>query len=253
MSASQQSIVIVTPVWNDSERLSRFGPELARALAESELPVGWIVADDGSDPDETAKTRAVVENLSEQFPLITSMYFKERTRKGGAIYKAWLACENADWLAFVDADGAVDAESTVKLIRTAVVQGKNGGCVAIRQNAEDARVERAAGRAVSFRLFSTIVRIMVGIPFRDTQCGAKVIPGSVFRKIADSLLERGYVFDVELLLALHSAGAQILEMPVSWREMEGSKVNPLKDAWGMLEGLRRVRSRKRRGHYSTIN
>jgi len=45
---AEEEIVLVTPVWNDSKRLSEFGPSLAQALAASELPVRWVVADDGS-------------------------------------------------------------------------------------------------------------------------------------------------------------------------------------------------------------
>ncbi|MEM7673007.1 MAG: glycosyltransferase [Verrucomicrobiota bacterium] len=249
MKVFDQSIVLVTPVWNDSSRLSRFGRDLAQTLAEFDLPVGWIVADDGSSSEEKEKTRKVVEELRMSFPQIDGMYFEERTRKGGAIYRAWSACKHADWLAFVDADGAVDAVSTLKLIRCAIDSGKNGGCVGIRRNAVDAPVRRAPGRAITFYLFSALVRLMVGIPFQDTQCGAKVVPGAAFRQLHPKLMERGYIFDVELLLALHQFGSCIVESPVPWREMEGSKVSPFRDAWGMLAGLYRVRKRKKMGHY----
>ena len=53
-------IVLVTPVWNDSQRLGRFGSDLARALAASSLPLCWIVSDDGSSVEEQMKLQTLV-------------------------------------------------------------------------------------------------------------------------------------------------------------------------------------------------
>ena len=242
-------VVLVTPVWNDSKRLGVFGPHLADAIAASGLPIRWIVADDGSCAEEVEKTRGLISKFQKQNAVVEGLFLEKRSRKGGAIYQAWILCPDADWLAFVDADGAIDATSTIRLIEKARELGKQGGCIAIRKNMAEAPVRRKWHRVISFRLFTALVRWMVRIPFSDTQCGGKVIPGSAFRQVAPKLEERGFVFDVELLLALSQTDSQIHEMPVPWEEIGGSKVNMLQDAWNMIRRLQRIRKRMKAGHY----
>lgn len=249
MPESEQSVVLVVPVWNDSVRLAKFGPRLAEALRESGLPVRWIIADDGSSPEEQAQVQKLVEFFQKTYPGVEAMLFDERSHKGGAIYSAWDACREASWLGFVDCDGAVDAASTIHLMREAVSNGPEGGCIGVRHNSEQTPLERPLGRLISFHLFSMLVRVLIGIRFEDTQCGAKVIPAEGYRTVSPHLREKGFIFDVELLLALEQSGYSIREMRIPWREIPGGKVHPLRDGWAMIAGLLRIRRRKKLGAY----
>ncbi|MDG1242726.1 MAG: glycosyltransferase [Opitutae bacterium] len=249
MPLSEKQIVLVTPVWNDCKRLELFGPKLAQALSKSDLTVRWIVADDGSSKLEQAKITALVECLSVVYADVEVMLFAERSRKGGAIYQAWSACPDADLLAFVDADGAVDAPSTLRLLRHACQCDPNVGVVGVRHNAVDTPVQRPWQRLLCFRMFTKLVRGLVGIEFEDTQCGAKVIPAAAYRALSTQLVERGFVFDVELLVALEAQGSRIEELRIPWREMPGGRVKPLRDAWGMIAGLLRIRKRLKANLY----
>ena len=244
-----QSIVLVTPVWYDSDRLAVFGPRLAQALADSGLSVRWVVADDGSSAAEQARVTSLVEGLAKDYPRVEAQLFAERSRKGGAVYRAWDAAADADFLAFVDADGAVDAASAVRLLQRACALGQNACVAGIRHDAADTPVRRPFGRAVSFRVFSFLVRGLLGISFEDTQCGAKIVPAAAYRAVAAGLQERGFVFDVELLLALGEYGCRIEPLRIPWNEIPGGKVHPLRDAWGMIAGLLRIRKRLKASAY----
>jgi len=247
--ASEKQIVLVTPVWNDSIRLGRFGPELAQALASSGLSVRWIVSDDGSSALEKAALGTLVDRLRGVYPQIELQLNQERVRKGGAIYRAWDMCTEADILAFVDADGAIDAASVLRLLSHASMQSPMSGVVGIRHNTVATPVQRPWQRAVSFRVFTSLVRRLIGIDFEDTQCGIKVVPAAAYHTVAANLMERGFVFDVELLLALQQQGCQITELRIPWREIPEGKVRPLLDAWGMIAGLLRIRQRAKAGQY----
>lgn len=249
MSDSEQSVALVVPVWNDSARLAKFGPQLAEALQESGLPVRWIIADDGSTQEEKDQVRKLVESFQKTYPRVEAMFFEERSHKGGAIYSAWDVCREATWLGFVDCDGAVDADSTIRLMQEAISNGTQGGCIGVRHNSEQTPLERPLGRLISFYLFSILVRALVGIRFQDTQCGAKFIPAEGYRTVSAYLRETGFIFDVELLLALEQSGYPVEETCIPWREIPGGKVHPLRDAWAMIAGLLRIRRRKKLNAY----
>jgi dolichyl-phosphate beta-glucosyltransferase len=249
MPLAPLKIVLVTPVWNDSARLQPFGEQLAAALAAADLDVRWVIADDGSCAAERTRLAALQRHFSELYEPVELICGAQRSRKGGAIYQAWDACADADLLAFVDADGAIDAATTLDLLRRACALGGESAVIAIRADSINAPVRRSCRRGLCFRLFIRMVRSLLGVHFTDTQCGAKVVPAAAFRALAPQLCERGFVFDVELLLALQRYGSAIQELPIAWSEVPGSKVAWLRDGWGMLAGLWRIRRRLQAGRY----
>lgn len=138
MVTSIKRIVLVTPVWNDSDRLEVFGLLLADSLSVANHSIRWIIADDGSDESE----RVSYVNLLLRFQAIYSdvelMHFSPRSRKGGAVYQAWDRCPQADYYAFVDADGAVSPELILSLLRRVV--DADGACGVVGVRARDQRL-----------------------------------------------------------------------------------------------------------------
>lgn len=242
-------IVLVTPVWNDSRRLGRFGPELARALASSGLPLLWIVSDDGSSVEEQVKLETLVEQLREIFPKIELMLSQKRSRKGAAIYRAWDQRATADWLAFVDGDGAISGSVIVGLMKSAIAEDDPACTIAIRAHSVESPVRRQVIRSLAQRGFSFLVHTLVGLKYPDTQCGAKVVPGSAYREVRKHLKEYGYVFDVELLMALGRNKVQLKQRAIPWVEVPGGKVDLFTDGFRMVMGLLRIRRRLKAGLY----
>lgn len=234
----------MTPVWNDATRLERFGASLATALRDSGLDVCWVIADDGSSASEKARLETLRSKFAEVYPNVELVTYEVRSRKGGAIFSTWTQYPDARYLAFVDADGAVSAEAMVDLLDSAAMSADTlKSYIAIRDLSGDTGVERSVLRKCSFYGFSFFVRSLTGLEVRDSQCGAKVISGAAFRMVEKELFERGYIFDVELLLALKRHGCPIEERPIPWQEMPGSKVSLIRDVWAMLLGLMRIRRR----------
>ena len=249
---SIQRIVLVTPVWNDSERLEVFGFHLAEALSAANMSIRWIIADDGSDAHERIRYAALMDRLHAIYPDVELMHFSPRSRKGGAVYQAWDKCFEADYLAFVDADGAVSPESMLSLLNRAVEGAGAYGVIGVRARDGRLAVRRRMLRALSYYVFKFLVRTIVGLESADTQCGAKVVPAMKYREISKKLCERGFVFDVELLVVLKQAGLEIEEMELAWEEVPGSRVKLLRASQQMLAGLFRIRRRMKssvRGDY----
>ena len=90
------------------------------------------------------------------------------------------------------------------------------------------------------KTFNGFVRLITGLPFRDTQCGFKLLRGKDARALALEMTEDGFAFDVELLLLARRRWLVLREVPVRWRNDEGSRVNPLRDSARMLLALPRI-------------
>jgi hypothetical protein len=243
MSVTPHPILLVTPVWNDSARLKAFGESLAVALAASPLPVRWIIADDGSNPAEHPRLIQLQNAFAQVFPAVQVHFAAAHHGKGAVIREAWALAPDADWLAFVDADGSVTAEGMLELVGRALADGSS--VLGIRKRTATTRVVESPWRGLAHRGFLLAARLLLGLQCADPQCGAKILKASDYRRIANRLSENGLAFDSELLTALRRDGARWSEIPVNWIQKKGGKVHPLRDAWGMLAALLRIRKQPR--------
>lgn len=245
---TDSKVLLVTPVWRDADRLARFGTQLAHTLADTAHHVEWVIADDGSEKEERTKLRELLEQLTATHPN-TYIHFADIHRgKGAVVRETWSLHPEADWLAFVDADGSLAPKELIRMINTAIKS--NQSVMGIRKRTATTDVSLSLPRAIAHRLFILAVKILVGVRCEDPQCGAKILKASDFRAVAPSLEEPGLAFDAELLAALKAQGASWTELPVSWVEKDGGKVRPIRDAWGMLAALWKVRIRQRNGEFN---
>jgi dolichyl-phosphate beta-glucosyltransferase len=240
-------ILLVTPVWKDASRLAGFGAKLAETLAQSDHDVDWLIADDGSGPEENERLQALQSKLSAVYPKVSLYFAEEHHGKGSVVRSAWALHPEADWLAFVDADGSLSPDELIRMFDTAKEGGKT--VLAIRERTETTHVDLSFPRAIAHRLFILAVRILVGVKCEDPQCGAKILLGSDYRPVASSLKEDGLAFDAEMLTALAAHGVKWKELPVTWIEKGGGKVRPMRHAWGMLAALWRIRVRQKSGEF----
>lgn len=241
MPAASDSILLVTPVWNDSARLAGFGETLAKALASSPLNIRWVIADDGSGTGEHARLNELKAAYSQIFPRVDVHFASSHHGKGSVVREAWDLAPDADWLAFVDADGSVTAEGMLELIGIALEAGTS--VIGIRKRTATTKIVESPWRGVAHKGFLMAARLLLNLHCEDPQCGAKVIKGEDYRRISRRLCENGLAFDSELLSTLLRDGADWKEVPVNWIEKKGGKVKPLRDAWGMLAALMRIRNR----------
>ena len=231
--------VVVVPVYNDSKRLADFAPGLAESLAACGEVVTLCIADDGSVEEERSAARTVVTGLQQQGCPAEFLEFTHRG-KGAAVREAWAHYPQAKWLAFVDADGATPAGDVVHLLEHARTATKPVAVVGER-SAQTVYVRMR--RKFAHRAFAMIARRVLRIGIPDPQCGAKIIPGAIFRQVHKDLKEDGFAFDCELLVALQGRGVVLQSIPVSWKEKQQSTLRVSRVAWPMLRAIFRIRSR----------
>jgi hypothetical protein len=129
---------------------------------------------------------------------------------------------------------------------------RNGADVAIGSRWLDRKrqtIHQPLYRQFFGRCFNWITRRIMGLPFKDTQCGFKA-----FRRPAAQVIFRlqtieRWGFDPEILFIAQKLGYEIREVPVTWGHDERSRMSYLKDGMKMLEEMAVIRSNSLAGRY----
>lgn len=199
-----------------------------------QLSLTWrlTIADNAS----TDATPQIADDLARRLPHVRVLHRQERGR-GGALRQAWTTSD-APVLAYVDADLSTDLDSLRALLHL-VAAGQADVAIGSRL-ASGAQVQRSTQREAISRAYNLMVRAAFRAPFRDAQCGCKVISRSVAEQLLPQVADDGWFFDTELLLLAQRAGLRIHELPVTWVEDPRSSVRLLSTAAADLRGLARV-------------
>lgn len=238
------TLTLAIPCYRDADRLSRFLPDLARALAPHP-GISIRVVDDGSGPTAAAATREATLAAAHDHPaILPPLLLPANLGKGGAIYAAWDAAPDADWLGFVDADGAVPAREVARLVSLLPFTPADA-LLASRVKMLGRLVERTPKRHLAGRVFATLTTLATGLAVYDSQCGCKFVRRSLYERVRPALVETRFAFDVDLLAHLHRAGARLEEVPIDWTDIPGSKVSLLRDSAQMAAALLKLRARLR--------
>lgn len=119
--------------------------------------------------------------------------------------------------------------------------------VGVRVGVSAARM--APRRRLASGTFASAVRLVLGLPFRDTQCGMKFFEGDAGRALCRVQRLERFAFDAELLLIAQAWGLRIAEVPLIIEPPSTSSVRLLRDGAHMLTELARLRWWSWRGAY----
>lgn len=234
-----RSISIVIPAYNEESRL----PRTLMRLREFLTPGNWsfseiLVVDDGS-ADKTAELAQAAGARVVRNP--------GNRGKGYAARHGMLEARG-EWVLLTDADLSAPIEEVDKLWRAVEM---SHAAAAIGSRALDRTlvgVHQSLPREWMGRLFNVVMRLVTGLPFRDTQCGFKLFQAQAAREIFRRQLLDGFGFDVEALVIARELGYKVIEVPVRWDDVRGTKVSLIRGVNAFLDPLRVQRNRWR-GRY----
>lgn len=225
--------------------------EVTAWLEEQEWLAEVIVADDGS----TDGTPSVVDNLPPTSVEIRQLKLPHRGK--AATVSAGMLAATGGYVMFIDADLSTPLRYIHPLIE-ALQQGA-GVAFGSREGVGSRRHGEPGYRHVMGRVFNALVRIVAVPGVNDTQCGFKAFGSDVVRDIFPDLRlydgskvvvgPRVTGFDVEVLFLARRRGYRLVEVPVEWTHVPGSKVAPLSDSIRMFADVLRVRINAIRGRY----
>jgi glycosyltransferase involved in cell wall biosynthesis len=202
-----------------------------------------VVVDDGS----TDRTADLVREAAERDGTFRPVLWGGSNEGKGAALRAGAAAARGELTLFVDVDMSTPLSELEKLL-TRIQEGADVA-IGSRDVPGSVVVRAPAHRKHIGRTFNFLVRRATGLPFRDTQCGFKLMRTDTARTLLEHQLVSGYAFDVELLMRARALGLNVAEVPVTYVHDHDSRVNPLTASPRMaLDVLRLVyRLRVRRG------
>ncbi|NLX48751.1 MAG: glycosyltransferase family 2 protein [Methanospirillum sp.] len=212
VAAVPADCTIVVPAYNEERRIGG----LLASLAGFGGPV--IVVADGTD-----RTADLVREFGASHPqlALTCLEFPARLGKGGGIMAGFRAARTP-FVGFMDADGST---APAEMVRLFSFLGDADGAIASRwASGAVVPVRQGPLRRLQSRAFNLLIRLLFGLPYADTQCGAKVFRREALLPVLGEMELTGFEFDVELLWRLSRRGARVVEVPTVWYDHGGSKV-----------------------------
>lgn len=89
--------------------------------------------------------------------------------------------------------------------------------------------------------FHKVLYILGIRTIKDTQCGFKLFTRKAALNIFNNMHVEGWIFDIEVLLLAKYFNMPIVEVSVTWHEVDGSKVSLIKDSIKMAIDLSIIR------------
>lgn len=247
---SEIKLSVIIPAYNESENLNHGVLDAVyNYLKKQEFAYEVLIVDDGSKDNTVQLVKKYIEDK-------VSFKLVENPHSGKAItVMTGMLKASGQVVLFTDMDQATPINQIEKLLPKFdsdydIVIGSRAG----REGAPLIRKVVAWG-------FASLRNIIIGLPFKDTQCGFKafnqkavlgVFPRVLkiwqsMRSSDDAAVNAG--FDVETLFIAKNMGFKIAEVPVEWRFVGTERVQIIRDALEALKDMLRIRLTDLTGKY----
>ena len=234
---------IVIPAYNESQRIVATLDKILAHIAQEKWSAEVVVVNDGSRDNTAEIVRGYAQANS-------AVRLVENPGNRGKGYSVRNGMQHAigDILLFSDADLSSPIYEATKLF-AAIDAGADVAIGSRWLNAQLQTERQPLYRQLFGRIFNLLNRIILGLRYKDTQCGLKAFT----RKAAETVFTRQHIerwgFDPELLFLANKFHFTVREIPVEWAHDDRSKINPLVDGMKMFIEMLRIRWNDLSGKY----
>jgi dolichyl-phosphate beta-glucosyltransferase len=226
---------IVIPAYNESARLRGTIEEILAHMQAHGWDAEIVVVNDGSTDD----TAGIVQSFSAQNRAVRLIQNPGNRGKGYSVRNGMLHA-NGEIILFSDADLSSPIEEADKLF-SAIESGAD-----LALGSRWLRVELQTQRQPLYRqfygrVFNLALRLVLGLHFRDTQCGFKAFSRRAAHMIFPQQHIERWGFDPEILYLARKFSLRAQEVPVRWAHREGTRLNPLRDGIRMFGEMLKIR------------
>jgi glycosyltransferase involved in cell wall biosynthesis len=215
---------IIIPAYNEEKRigpvLDSYSEFLDSKLDKSKFDYQIFVVINATK-DNTAKIVGAAKKKNKRIDFVDL----KKGGKGYAIMEGFkiMIKKGYDLIGYVDADVSTSPNAFYDLIQNI----ENADAIIASRYIRGAVVspKQVFMRIIASRVFNFLVRSLFLMPYRDTQCGAKIIRREALESVVDELGDTQWSFDIDLLFHLRNKGFYVKEWPTVWKDSADSKLN----------------------------
>jgi dolichyl-phosphate beta-glucosyltransferase len=238
---------IVIPAYNEGLRL---GTTLGKVLGYVRQQ-GWsaevIVVNDGSRDNTADLVREFAERFAEKDAELRLVENPGNRGKGYSVRNGMLNARG-QVMVFSDADLSSPIEEMPKLL-AALAAGAEIAIGSRWLRAELQTQRQSLHRQLFGRVFNLLQRSILGLRFKDTQCGFKAFTRRAAQTILPLQRIERWGFDPEILFLARKFGFRVEEVPVLWGHSGDTRIHPLLDGTRMFQDLVHIRWNDLTGKY----
>ncbi|NUQ30639.1 MAG: glycosyltransferase family 2 protein [Acidobacteriaceae bacterium] len=236
-------ISIVIPAFNEQARIERTLDRVLTCVNDRGWDAEVLVVDDGS----TDHTPAIIKRWMEHHPRLQLIHNPGNRGKGYSVRNGLLQAAG-EIVMFTDADLSAPMEEAERLF-AALDAGADVAIGSRWLERQRQTIHQPLYRRFFGRCFNAMTRLVMGLPYKDTQCGFKAFRRSAAQVIFRLQRIERWGFDPEILFIARKLRYIVREVPVTWGHDERSQMSYLKDGAKMLEELAIIRWNSLVGRY----
>lgn len=227
-------VSLVIPCYNEKDRVDRMFHELDIFLKAWQSRVEILIVDDGS----TDGTSDAICKHKQFKPDCMQLIQQANTGKGGAL-KLGVQRASGEFILTLDADMATSPMELFEWLSLKKQFSKNELWIGSRE-INKTIVHDKKYREFIGHVFNAVIRWLSKLNIKDTQCGFKLYPAHVGKELFNELKTLGWAHDVEILVSARKKKIPVIEMPVRWEAVDGSKIRIVQDSWNMFWEVVRI-------------
>jgi glycosyltransferase involved in cell wall biosynthesis len=189
------------------------------SLLDGRIPFEIVVVDDGS-ADETSRG---IEGVARELAGVRPVFLEQNMGKGAAL-RAGFQAARGNFVLLLDADLDLPPRQAAGFFD--ILERKKADVVIGSKRHPQSVLNYPWTRRVVSNVYYCLVKILIGLPVRDTQTGIKLFKREVLSWVLPRMLVKRFAFDLEVLAIAHEKGFRVAEAPITL-DFQG-------DAWGCL-------------------
>lgn len=215
MKFLKETISVIMPAHNEGEQIFDNIKEANATFEEFGCNYEMIVVDDGSADNTYSEARRATKTLKR----VKIVQLHENYGKGRALKKGFRYTKG-EYVVFLDSD--MDLHPAQLQTFFDIMRLDDADVVIGSKRHPHSRLEYPWQRRIISAVYFFLVKLMFGLPIRDTQTGLKLFKREVLEKTFPRILVKKFAYDLELLVLAHYCGYKIAEAPVVMNYSRGT-------------------------------
>ena len=239
MKIKKISISFIFPVYNEEKRLKSLFKNITQ-YEKKNNGNEFIFVNDGSNEKSLEYILDFIKNKKKKYKLVS---YKKNMGKGYAL-KMGVKEAKKDWLLTLDADLSVKLTQINNWLK--IYKLKYNNVYFGSRNHPKSILEAKLYRKVIGIILNTLLKIVFKkkeYQIKDTQCGFKLYPKKIAKKIFKNIFTLNFAHDIEILIKLSKQKINVIELPVEWKHYSESKVNIITDSFKIVFSIFKIKNK----------